>query len=96
MVLIKTCFFEAKTKNQKIFLDKIGNGNLVKLLAFIEATENAIGKITHKQMLPMQTRDAEKTWPDTIDLENDNHYKPNKEVNVGIKRFVELYKGYYT
>ena len=73
----------------------IGNNNPVRLLDFIEAIEDNLGKKAEKQLLPMQPGDVAATCADVQDLVNNLHYKPNTKVQEGIKRFVEWYRGYY-
>lgn len=73
----------------------IGNNNPVRLLDFIEAIEDNLGKKAEKQLLPMQPGDVAATCADVQDLVNNLHYKPNTKVQEGIKRFVEWYREYY-
>jgi len=73
----------------------IGNSAPVKLLDFIEAIEEALGKQAHKKLMPMQAGDVPKTWADTTDLEKDTGYKPNTPVKEGVRRFVDWYRNYY-
>ncbi|ACM93519.1 NAD-dependent epimerase/dehydratase family protein [Nautilia profundicola AmH] len=73
----------------------IGNGSPVKLMDFIEAIEESLGKEAKKNLLPMQPGDVPSTWADTTDLEKDLGYKPYTDVKEGIKNFVEWYKGFY-
>ncbi len=73
----------------------IGNGNPVKLMDFIEALENALGKTAEKEMLPMQPGDVPATWADTKALEDTTGYKPGTPVQKGIEAFVAWYKAYY-
>ena len=73
----------------------IGNGSPVKLMDFIEAIEETLGKKAKKNLLPMQPGDVPSTWADTTDLERDLGYKPYTPVREGIKRFVEWYRNFY-
>jgi len=73
----------------------IGRGKPVKLMDFIEAIEETLGKKAKKNLLPMQPGDVEATWADTTDLEKDLGYKPKVDVNEGIKKFVEWYREFY-
>ncbi|WP_456479165.1 NAD-dependent epimerase [Nautilia sp.] len=73
----------------------IGNGNPVKLMDFIEAIEETLGRKAKKNLLPMQLGDVPKTYADTTDLERDLGYKPYTNVKDGIKKFVEWYKRFY-
>ena len=73
----------------------IGNNNPVRLMDFIEAIEENLGKKAEKQLLPMQPGDVAANCADVQDLANNLHYKPNTKVQEGIKRFVEWYRAYY-
>ena len=73
----------------------IGNGSPVKLMDFIEAIEEILGKKAKKNLLPMQPGDVPSTWADTTDLEKDLGYKPYTPVKEGIAKFIEWYKGFY-
>ena len=73
----------------------IGNSRPVKLLDFIEAIEDALGKRAVKNFLPMQPGDVPATWADVSDLAADFGYQPSTPVEEGIRRFVAWYKKYY-
>lgn len=73
----------------------IGNNNPVRLMDFIEAIEEALGKKAEKQLLPMQPGDVASTCADVEDLVRDLHYKPDTKVSEGIKNFIEWYRAYY-
>ncbi|MBN1626228.1 MAG: NAD-dependent epimerase [Deltaproteobacteria bacterium] len=73
----------------------IGNNSPVRLMDFIDAIENAIGRKAVKNFMPMQPGDVPATWADVNDLVKDLGYKPGVDVREGVKRFVEWYKGYY-
>ena len=73
----------------------IGNGSPVKLMDFIEAIEETLGKKAKKNLLPMQPGDVPSTYADTSALERDLGYKPYTDVKEGIKKFVEWYRGFY-
>ncbi|MDC6352785.1 NAD-dependent epimerase [Zeaxanthinibacter sp. PT1] len=73
----------------------IGNNNSVKLMDFIEAIENSVGKKAEKKLMPIQPGDVERTWADVEDLIKDYGYKPDTDVKVGIQSFVNWYKSYY-
>lgn len=76
-------------------LYNIGNSSPVKLLDFIEAIEEALGKKAIKNYLPLQSGDVLATWADVYDFVNDVGYKPNTDIKTGVKRFVEWYKENY-
>ena len=73
----------------------IGNSSPVNLMDFIEAIEESIGKKAIKELMPIQAGDVPVTWADVSDLENELGYKPDTPVKVGVKRFVDWYKGFY-
>jgi len=54
----------------------IGNNNPVKLMDFIEAIENKLGKTIEKNFMPLQAGDVQATYVDVTDLVNDLGYKP--------------------
>ncbi len=83
------------TSNVPHCVYNIGNGNPVKLMDFIEALEQALGKTANKEMLPMQPGDVPATWADTKALEDVTGYKPGTPVQKGIEAFVAWYKAYY-
>lgn len=76
-------------------LYNIGNGCPVKLLDFIEALEESIGKKAEKIFLPMQPGDVPSTWADVDDLIRDTGYKPKTGIKEGVMEFVKWYKNFY-
>lgn len=76
-------------------IHNIGNSSPVKLTAFIEAIEKALGKKAEWKMMPMQAGDVEKTWADVSSLKRDYNYNPGTPVEAGIQRFVDWYRKYY-
>jgi UDP-glucuronate 4-epimerase len=74
----------------------IGNNNPVKLMDFIAAIENSVGKKAVKNLMEIQPGDVPATSADVHDLEHDVGFRPNTPVPEGVKRFVEWYRGYYT
>lgn len=73
----------------------IGNNNPVKLMDFIEAIEQALGKKIEKNFLPLQAGDVPATYADVQDLVEDLEYQPATPVQVGIERFVEWYRSFF-
>lgn len=73
----------------------IGNSNPVRLMSFIEAIEEELGKKAQKNLLPMQPGDVPSTWADVTDLSENLKYKPNTSVQTGIKNFITWYRIYY-
>ncbi len=77
----------------------IGNNNPVKLMDFITAIENKLGKTIDKNMMPIQAGDVPATFADVQDLIDDLDYKPETPIQEGIDNFVDWYLeffGYHT
>jgi UDP-glucuronate 4-epimerase len=73
----------------------IGNNNPVKLMRFINALEDKIGKKAEKIYMDMQPGDVLRTYADVSDLEKDINFKPCTSIEDGLGKFVEWYKDYY-
>nr|WP_298927227.1 NAD-dependent epimerase [uncultured Allomuricauda sp.] len=82
-------------KNNPFKIYNIGNSKSVKLLDFIDAIEQALGKKAKREFLGMQPGDVEKTWANVDDLINDFNYSPNTTITDGVAHFVKWYKEYY-
>ena len=76
-------------------LYNIGNNNPVKLMDFIEAIEDALGKKAEKNLMPIQDGDVPATFADVEDLIKDVGFKPATPLKEGIQKFVDWYKEYY-
>ena len=72
-------------------LFNIGCSTPVKLMDFITELENALGKETVKNMLPMQPGDVYQTNADTARLEEAVGYRPHISLHEGIGHFVQWY-----
>lgn len=72
----------------------IGGDREEKLTRFIEVIEKNVGKIAKKQMLPIQPGDVPSTVADIRRLRKLG-WKPTTRIDVGIKNFVEWYRGYF-
>lgn len=73
----------------------IGNSQPVRLMDYIEAFEEALGKTAQKELLPLQPGDMPDTYADVSDLENLFGYRPQTPFKEGVLRFVDWYRGYY-
>lgn len=73
----------------------IGNNNPVKLMDFITAIENKLGKKIQKNFLPLQAGDVPATYADVSDLVEDLGYKPATSIQEGIDRFVDWYREFF-
>jgi UDP-glucuronate 4-epimerase len=72
----------------------IGNAEKVRLLDFIEAIEECLGKKAIRNFLPMQMGDVPATWADTALLQRLTGHRSNTHFRDGISRFVEWYRKY--
>ena len=72
----------------------IGNNQPVKLMSFIQALENALGKQAKKQFLPMQLGDVYATCADVSDLMETVGFKPSTTIEEGLEKFATWYKGW--
>ena len=73
----------------------IGNSDKVRLLDFIDAIEDILGKKAMRNYMEMQKGDVPATWADTTALQNLTDYRPQTDFKEGIRRFVEWFQGYY-
>jgi UDP-glucuronate 4-epimerase len=73
----------------------IGNNAPVRLMDFIEAIENKLGKTIDKNFLPLQPGDVPATFADVTDLVNDLGYKPQTPIQDGIDKFVDWYLEFF-
>ena len=73
----------------------IGNNNPVKLMDFITAIENKLGKEINKNFLPLQAGDVPATYADVADLVENLGYKPATPIQDGINKFVDWYLEFF-
>ena len=73
----------------------IGNSQKVRLLDFVEAIEDAMGRKAERNFMDMQKGDVPATWADATLLERLTGYRPQTDVREGVRRFVEWYGEYY-
>jgi UDP-glucuronate 4-epimerase len=73
----------------------IGNSDPVKLMDFIEAIEDALGKPALKNFMPLQDGDVPATFADVSELTDWTGFKPGTPVRDGVGSFVRWYRGYY-
>jgi UDP-glucuronate 4-epimerase len=83
------------TSNAPFRLYNIGHNSPVALMDFIAAIEEATGKTARINLLPLQPGDVLETYADIDDLHALTGFKPTTPIEVGIRRFVEWYRGYY-
>lgn len=73
----------------------IGGGSPVKLTAFIEALEKAIGRPARRNLMPMQLGDVENTAASTALLDSLIGQRVATPLEVGVRAFVAWYRDYY-
>ncbi len=73
----------------------VGNSTPVEINEFIKIIENYVGKKAKVNLLPMQPGDVEETYADTSELEKEISFKPSTPIEVGIKNFIDWYRGFY-
>ena len=73
----------------------IGYGKQVNLMDFVHEIERNIGNgQADYDFQPAHPADAKETWSDTTKLQKLG-YNPTTPVEVGVKNFIDWYKGYY-
>ena len=72
----------------------IGNSDKVRLLDFIDAIEDCLGKKAIRNYMPMQKGDVPATWADAALLQRLTGFRPQTDFREGIARFVEWYRDY--
>ncbi len=74
----------------------IGSPEPVDLLRCVALLEESLGRTAVRKMLPMQPGDVEATAAGTADLEKLIGSPPGTPLDVGIRRFVDWYRAYYS
>ncbi|WP_323041053.1 NAD-dependent epimerase/dehydratase family protein [Gemmobacter sp.] len=73
----------------------IGNSDKVKLLDFVDAIEDCLGRKAVRNYLPMQAGDVPATWADATLLQGLTGHRPETPFREGVARFVAWYRDYY-
>lgn len=73
----------------------IGNSDKVRLMDYIDAIEDALGKKAIRNYMGMQKGDVPATWADASLLKALTGYQPQTDVAEGVRRFVEWYRRFY-
>jgi UDP-glucuronate 4-epimerase len=77
-------------------LYNIGNNSPVELMRLIEVIEQALGKKAKLDFKDMQPGDVPATYADVEDLRRAVGFTPSTSIEVGVQRFVEWYRDYYS
>ena len=86
---------QVSTSSAPYKIYNIGNNNPVKLMDFITAIENKLGRTIEKNMMPIQAGDVPATFADVADLVEDLGYKPETSVQDGINNFIDWYLDFF-
>ena len=73
----------------------IGNSEKVRLLDFVEAIENELGKKAIRNYMDMQPGDAPATWADASLLKELTGFSAQTKLDDGIRNFVSWFREYY-
>ena len=73
----------------------VGNSDKVRLLDFVDAIEDAIGKKAQRNYMEMQMGDVPATWADATLLKRLTGYRPATDFRDGVNSFVAWYLDYY-
>lgn len=74
----------------------IGNSDKVRLLDFVDAIEDELGKKAIRNYMPMQMGDVPATWANTALLQSLTGFRPQTSIRDGIRHFVSWYREYYS
>ncbi len=86
---------EPNAKGDRAKVYNIGANRPEKLMDLNETLERLVGKKAKKEFLPMQPGDVYQTYADVDDLAADFGFKPQVDLQTGMKRFVDWYREYY-
>lgn len=93
--VVSDTIIDTLSKNAPFRVVNIGGGQPVGLMTFVETIETMLGKKAIRQMLPMQPGDVHNTYAVPDLLVALTGFKPQIEVDVGVRRFVEWYQENY-
>jgi len=83
------------TSNAPYRVFNIGNHKPVQLLDYIGCIEQALGKKAQMKLLPLQDGDVPATYADVDALRDWVGFTPATDIQSGVGRFVDWYRGYY-
>lgn len=73
----------------------IGNNRSVEVGYVVELLEAELGKKAIKTLVPMQPGDVSETCANVDDLAREVDFRPNTNIEEGVRRFVSWYKEYH-
>lgn len=77
-------------------LYNIGNNAPVELARLVEVLEKALGRVAEKRLVDIQPGDVPATCADIDALAKDVEFTPSTPIDVGVQRFVDWYRTFYT
>lgn len=93
--IVSETIIDTLSKNAPFRVVNIGGGQPVGLMSFVETIETMLGKKAIRKMLPMQPGDVHNTYAVPDLLVALTGFRPQIEVDEGVKRFVEWYQENY-
>lgn len=93
--VVSDTIIDTLSKNAPFRVVNIGGGQPVGLMTFVETIETMLGKQAIRKMLPMQPGDVHNTYAVPDLLVALTGFKPQIEVDEGVRRFVEWYQENY-
>ncbi len=93
--IVSETIIDTLSKNAPFRVVNIGGGQPVGLMSFVETIETMLGKKAIRKMLPMQPGDVHNTYAVPDLLVALTGFRPQIEVDEGVKRFVEWYQDNY-
>jgi len=73
----------------------IGNSDKIRLLDFIDAIEDCLGKKAIRNYMDIQMGDVPATWANANLLQRLTGYRPQTDFKDGIQKFVDWFRDYY-
>ena len=73
----------------------IGNTKPVELMDYIKVIEKELNMKSKINYLPLQPGDVQETFSNVELLKNLTGFKPDTDINYGVKQFIKWYKSYY-
>jgi UDP-glucuronate 4-epimerase len=62
----------------------------------VEVLEDALGRVAEKRLVDIQPGDVPATYADIDALASAVGFKPSTPIEVGVKRFVDWYRSFYS
>ncbi|AGB72179.1 MULTISPECIES: NAD-dependent epimerase [Rhizobium] len=93
--IVSETVIDTLSRNAPFRVVNVGGGQPVGLMTFVETIETMLGKRAIRKMLPMQPGDVHNTYAVPDLLVALTGFKPQIEVDEGVKRFVEWYQENY-